>query len=736
MAIVLRADTGSALSHNQVDTNFTSFFYSASLVGNAITFFRTGSSALAIPVASASITLPGGTVWTASAADISRNSAVVITGSFRQGSAGLTATGENAHAEGSATFASGWHSHAEGRQTQARGSGSHAEGYLTVATGSYSHAEGVASQAKGIYSHAEGNACIAEGTSAHAEGASTDARAEASHTEGVSTIVDTTGYAAHAEGFNTYASGLYSHAEGSGTQATGEGSHAEGTSTIASGSYSHAEGSNTTATGEGSHAEGLGTVALGSYQHVQGQFNISSSAQSAFIIGNGTEVGSRRNLVFASGSQFQVSGSLNVSGAINTVGNLTVQGNITAQQYIVSTSVYYVTESFSSGSHIFGNSADDTHQFTGSIIASPNVILPGSSSIFFGGNTLLSTSSFAIYRDLANNLAIGNNVSGGGYGVDGIKIDVEGKTQLNHISQNYGIYDTTLNIIGSGSNDGITMMQFPDVLNRYRISIQSGSQSKMNFANTLNPASGSFDFSGSVAVTRNITAGINVIAGSTVQGATVQPTTALILDGFGNNGMKLSSSLANIFVKEGFTIGSGSFSTPNSAEYIRVNSGGLTITSGFDLFVNGNKQYNYGAFYDTGSYTLTSGTPYTQSFSSTYEASGVSITGAANTQITVANSGTYNIAFSTQIQQSTADRVIDVWFKKNGTAIPNSNTKASTRNGDYEVIAWNFVTTLAAGDYVELLHQSNGTNTTISYVAGSGQVPATPSAILTVTQVR
>lgn len=764
MAIVLRADTGSALSHNQVDTNFTSFFYSASLVGNAITFFRTGSSALAIPAASASITLPGGTVWTASAADISRNSAVVITGSFRQGSAGLTATGENAHAEGSATFASGWHSHAEGRQTQARGSGSHAEGYLTVATGSYSHAEGVASQAKGIYSHAEGNACIAEGTSAHAEGASTDARAEASHTEGVSTIVDTTGYGAHAEGFNTYASGLYSHAEGSGTQATGvtshaegsntqatgEGAHAEGSNTISSGfhshsegadtvaqgDYSHAEGLLTQAIGEGSHAEGLGTVALGSYQHAQGQFNISSSAQSAFIIGNGTEVGSRRNLVFASGSQFQVSGSLNVSGAINTVGNLTVQGNITAQQYIVSTSVYYVTESFSSGSHIFGNSADDTHQFTGSIIASPNIILPGSSSIFFGGNTLLSTSNFAIYRDLSNRLAIGNNISGGGYGVDGIKIDAEGKTQLNHISQDYGIYDTTLNIIGSGSNDGITMMQFPDVLNRYRISIQSGSQSKMNFANTLNPASGSFDFSGSVAVSRNITAGINVIAGSTVQGATVQPTTALILDGFGNNGMKLSSSLANIFVKEGFTIGSGSFSTPNSTEYIRVNSGGLTINNGFDLFVNGNKQYNYGAFYDTGSHTLTSGTPYTQSLSSTYEASGVSITGAANTRITVANSGTYNISFSTQTQQATADRVVDVWFKKNGTALPNSNTKASTRNGDYEVFAWNFVTTLAAGDYVELLYQSNGTNTTIPYIAQSGEVPATPSAILTVQQVR
>jgi hypothetical protein len=52
------------------------------------------------------------------------------------------------------------------------------------------------------------------------------------------------------------------------------------------------------------------------------------------------------------------------------------------------------------------------------------------------------------------------------------------------------------------------------------------------------------------------------------------------------------------------------------------------------------------------------------------------------------------------------------------------------------VFAWNFVTTLAAGDYVELLFQSNGSNTTVPYIAGSGQVPATPSAMVTVTQVR
>lgn len=38
-----------------------------------------------------------------------------------------------------------------------------------------------------------------------------------------------------------------------------------------------------------------------------------------------------------------------------------------AEQYVVSSSVYHVTQSFSSGSTIFGNSLDDIHQFTGSL---------------------------------------------------------------------------------------------------------------------------------------------------------------------------------------------------------------------------------------------------------------------------------------------------------------------------------------------------------------------------------
>ena len=48
-------------------------------------------------------------------------------------------------------------------------------------------------------------------------------------------------------------------------------------------------------------------------------------------------------------------------------GGLRVQGDITAENLIVSSSVTYMTQSFSSGSTIFGDDVNDTHKFTGSM---------------------------------------------------------------------------------------------------------------------------------------------------------------------------------------------------------------------------------------------------------------------------------------------------------------------------------------------------------------------------------
>ena len=228
------------------------------------------------------------------------NGNVLITGSFNQASASR-ATGLFAHAQGLSVTASGQYSHAEGLQTTANGAFSHAEGFGSETSGSYSHAEGTSTSANGSYSHAEG--------------ASTSA----------------TGNGSHAEGQSTLANGVYSHAEGYGTNALGSYSHTEGVSTTATGQASHAEGYFTTASGDYSHAEGLWTVASGSYQHAQGQYNITSSAQSAFIVGNGTSNASRSNLIFASGSQVQITGSAQITGSLIIQGNSQVSGSLRGQ---------------------------------------------------------------------------------------------------------------------------------------------------------------------------------------------------------------------------------------------------------------------------------------------------------------------------------------------------------------------------------------------------------------------
>ena len=237
-----------------------------------------------------------------------------LVGSLEQGNSNADAQGTETHAEGRDTIAQGAHSHTEGRSTISVGAASHAEGFTTKTQGIYSHAEGYLTTSSGDWSHAEGESTSTSGTGSHAEGNGTIASGNYSHAEGVSTQAQAQG--SHAEGSGTKAQGISSHAEGYNTLTWGLYSHAEGYFTSASGNWSHAEGELTKAIGNNSHAEGLGTVSLGAYQHTQGQYNISSSAQSAFIIGNGTADGSRSNLVFASGSQVQITGSLEVTQGI------------------------------------------------------------------------------------------------------------------------------------------------------------------------------------------------------------------------------------------------------------------------------------------------------------------------------------------------------------------------------------------------------------------------------------
>jgi hypothetical protein len=245
----------------------------------------------------------------------------------------------------------------------------------------------------------------AAGVESHAEGAGTQAQGEYSHAEGESTTAQ--GNYSHAEGLGTTAQGESSHAEGAGTTAQGESSHAEGDSTTAQGDYSHAEGAGTTAQGNHSHAEGLETVTSGLYQHAQGQYNLSSSAQSAFIIGNGTSNNLRSNLVFASGSQFQITGSLTVSGSITASGTISASGLLFASAslgfeniatYNSQSGQFFYTSSQGLSNQL--NTFKVTGQRSGNSVITGSLFLTGSSGhLTASGNISANgTGSFGMLR--------------------------------------------------------------------------------------------------------------------------------------------------------------------------------------------------------------------------------------------------------------------------------------------------------------------------------------------------
>ena len=117
--------------------------------------------------------------------------------------------------------------------------------------------------------------------------------------------------------------------------------------------------------------------------------------------------------------------------------------------------------------------------------------------------------------------------------------------------------------------------------------------------------------------------------------------------------------------------------------------------------------------------------------------SGISIAndGSGNpTRITFTAAGTYMIAPSLQFANSdTNDHEINIWFRKNGTNISNSNTvinvpkAADGGNTFFQIVVYEQVT---AGQYVEIMWLPTNTAVTLDYIAAGAIAPAAPSVIL------
>jgi len=115
---------------------------------------------------------------------------------------------------------------------------------------------------------------------------------------------------------------------------------------------------------------------------------------------------------------------------------------------------------------------------------------------------------------------------------------------------------------------------------------------------------------------------------------------------------------------------------------------------------------------------------------------------ARYTRIKFQEIGFYNLQFSLQLDRTTGSgtETVNIFLRKNGdTAVPYSNTKVTVSgnsNNAKIVPAWNFfISHESENDYYELMWTTSSTDIVILAVAANGDIPATPSVILTANKI-
>jgi hypothetical protein len=180
-----------------------------------------------------------------------------------------------------------------------------------------------------------------------------------------------------------------------------------------------------------------------------------------------------------------------------------------------------------------------------------------------------------------------------------------------------------------------------------------------------------------------------------------------------------------------------------SGQRVILNPGQLVNTGGDYYNVagggGGGSPGYYGSFYDTTDQTAAAiNTGYPITLNTTVENNGVSI--VSGSRITVSAGGVYNIQFSAQLVNTTTSiHEVTMWLRLNGTNIAYSSGAVSVPNkhggvNGQIIAAWNYVMTLAAGDYLQFYWQTPDTAVYLERVV-DGAAPISPSMIVTVTQV-
>ena len=146
----------------------------------------------------------------------------------------------------------------------------------------------------------------------------------------------------------------------------------------------------------------------------------------------------------------------------------------------------------------------------------------------------------------------------------------------------------------------------------------------------------------------------------------------------------------------------------------------------------------YGSFSDNQNHAAAlANTPYAIPLNTTEFSNGIIRDPNNTSHIVAQQSGLYNFQFSTQfVSTNSSAKDVYIWPRKNGIDIPNSATRMSmVGNGVYFVASWNFVISLNANDYFQLMWATTDPSVSIVAPVATSFAPATPSTLLSVTMV-
>lgn len=417
-------------------------------------------------------------------------------------------------------------------------------------------------------------------------------------------------------------------------------------------------------------------------------------------------------------------------------GNLTINGDIIANNFVTSSTLLF-TGSTNHGSHI-----EDIHTYTGSVRIS------GSLNVIGGINGEINATNGVVSS--STQITSFGFVSGS-YETTGRSI-ISSSAQITSFGFVSGSYETTGRGILSGSISYTNLTNIPSNIVSSSTQIKNYGDFATTGSNTFNgnqTITGSFLVSGSTTQIGN-----NTLSGNTIMSGTLDVSGSTTFRGthqlsgsnsiLGNTVMSGSIDVSgssnfrnSIFIVTGSTFFSGSHDVRGNSKITGSLdiSGNLNVNSGSSFYRWGNKLFNYGAFYDTRTQSGSANVSQSIQFNSTDYSEGVSI--VSGSHITLQNVGIYNIQFSVQLVDTGAgDSIIHIWIKKNGQNVPNSAGRIYLQANKETITSWNYVVPATSpNDYYEFVWQSTDADARILYEAATGNIPAIPSIILTVTQV-